>query len=84
MVKTYGNPTEKITFNMPKELKMEVERLKNEMKVSLSSIYNEAIANYIKEKEMQRWSRGASRALQDEDYSAISKDLADNGDIYEY
>jgi hypothetical protein len=48
MVNTYGNSFEKVTFNMPIELKQEVLALKDELKISLSAIYNEAIANYIK------------------------------------
>lgn len=35
--------TEKITFNMPVELKNQVMQLKDELKVSLSTIYNEAV-----------------------------------------
>ena len=43
MVSATGKSMEKVTFNMSTELKMQVMALKKELKVSLSSIYNEAI-----------------------------------------
>jgi len=86
MVNRYSsNSFEKVTFNIPSELKEQVIALKDELKVSLSSIYNEAIANYLKQKELEKWKRGVSLALQDNDYMALSKELEnDNGDLYEY
>jgi len=86
MVNRYSNSSfEKVTFNIPSELKEQVIALKDELKVSLSSIYNEAIANYIKQKELEKWKRGVSLALQDSEYMALSKELGDdNGDLYEY
>ncbi len=86
MVNRYSsNSFEKVTFNIPSELKEQVIALKDELKVSLSSIYNEAIANYLKQKELEKWKRGVSLALQDNDYMALSKELGnDNGDLYEY
>ena len=53
---------------MPIELKEQVLALKDELKLSLSAIYNEAIANYIKQKELERWRRGVSLALKDKEY----------------
>jgi len=85
MVNSYGSTMEKVTFNIPTELKEQVIALKDELKVSLSSIYNEAIANYIKQKELEKWKRGVDMALADQEYMALSKELgSDNGDIYEY
>ena len=48
MVNGQSNSIEKVTFNIPTELKEQVMLLKDELKVSLSSIYNEAITNYLK------------------------------------
>ena len=48
MVNIHSNSIEKVTFNIPTELKKQVIELKNELKISLSSIYNEAIENYVK------------------------------------
>lgn len=86
MVNTYSsNSFEKVTFNIPSELKEQVMALKEELKVSLSSIYNEAIANYLQQKELENWQKGVSLALQDKEYMAFSKELGnDNGDLYEY
>jgi len=85
MVNTYGTSIEKVTFNIPLELKEQVITLKDELKVSLSAIYNEAIANYIKQKELEKWQKGVDMALNDKEYMALTKELgSDNGDIYEY
>ena len=85
MVNTYGTSIEKVTFNIPLELKEQVVILKDELKVSLSAIYNEAIANYIQQKELEKWQRGVDMALNNKEYMALTKELgSDNGDIYEY
>ena len=85
MVNTYGTSIEKVTFNIPLELKEQVIILKDELKVSLSAIYNEAIANYIQQKELEKWQKGVNMALADQEYMALTKELgSDNGDIYEY
>ena len=76
---------EKVTFNMPTELKDQVIALKEDLQISLSAIYNEAIANYLKQKEIERWRRGVSMALVDKEYMALAKEMgSDNGDLYEY
>jgi len=85
MAQIYGNQFEKVTFNIPVELKEQVMALKEELHVSLSTIYNEAITKYIKQKELDKWQKGVSLALEDKEYIALSQELgSDNGDIYEY
>ncbi len=85
MVKTYGNEVEKVTFNISVELKEQVMALKEELHVSLSHIYNEAIANHLKQNELDKWQKGVSLALDDKAYMALTSELAqDNGDVYEY
>jgi len=85
MVQTYGNQIEKVTFNIPVELKEQVVALKEELHVSLSTIYNEAITNYLKQKELDKWQKGVSLALQDTEYMSLTKELgSDAGDVYEY
>ncbi len=85
MAQTYSNNVEKVTFNIPIELKEQVVALKEELHVSLSTIYNEAIVNYLKQKELDKWQKGVSLALEDKEYIALSKELgSDNGDFYEY
>ena len=85
MVETYGNQVEKVTFNIPVELKEQVMALKEELHVSLSSIYNEAIANHLKQKELDKWKKGVALALEDKDYVSLTKELGkDAGDVYGY
>jgi len=85
MALSQNNSMEKVTFNIPTELKEQVIALKEDLQVSLSAIYNEAIANYLKQKEIERWSRGVSMALEDKEYMALAQEMgSDNGDLYEY
>ena len=85
MAQTYGNQIEKVTFNIPVELKEQVVALKEELHVSLSTIYNDAIVNYLKQKELDKWQKGVNLALGDKSYMALIQEIAsDNGDIYEY
>ena len=85
MAQTYSNNVEKVTFNIPVELKEQVVALKDELHVSLSTIYNEAIANYLKQKELDKWKKGVTLAMKDKDYLDLTKELgSDNGDVYEY
>ena len=63
--------TEKITFNMPVELKNQVMQLKDELKVSLSMICNEAVRNYVWQKELERWKTAAENAAKDKKYTSI-------------
>ena len=85
MALSQNSSMEKVTFNIPTELKEQVIALKEDLQISLSAIYNEAIANYLKQKEMERWSRGVSMALEDDEYMALVKEMgSDNGDLYEY
>lgn len=77
--------TEKVTFNMPVTLKHKLYELRDEMKVSLSSMYNEAISNYIREKELLRWQRAAELACQDDDYmQTLQENQNEDGKLYEY
>ena len=66
-----NSSTEKITFNMPVELKNQVMQLKDELKVSLSTIYNEAVKNYVQQKELERWRTAAENAAKDKKYTSI-------------
>jgi len=85
MAQIYSNNVEKVTFNIPVELKEQVVALKEELHVSLSTIYNEAISNYIKQKELDKWQKGVSLALDDKEYMDLTEELgSDTGDVYEY
>ncbi len=85
MVLSQNSSMEKVTFNMPTELKEQVIALKEDLQISLSAIYNEAIANYLKQKEIEKWRRGISMALEDKEYLAPAKEMgSESGDLYEY
>ena len=85
MANLYGNSYEKVTFNMPLELKEKVLALKEELDKPLSAIYNEAIAAYIKQKELQKWERGVELALNDSEYmNTLKENSFESGDTYEY
>ena len=76
---------EKVTFNIPSELKQEVVKLKNELNVSLNTIYNNAISEYIKKQEMKKWKKGVELASKNREYLQDSQELSDVGvEIYEY
>ena len=85
MALSQNNSMEKVTFNIPTELKEQVIALKEDLQISLSAIYNEAIANYLKQKEIERWNQGVSMALKDKEYMVLAQEMgSDNGDLYEY
>ncbi len=85
MALSQNSSMEKVTFNIPTELKEQVIALKEDLQISLSAIYNEAIANYLKQKEIERWSQGVSMALKDKEYMVLAQEMgSDNGDLYEY
>ena len=91
MVKLYGKgysmiSTEKVTFNLPIELKAKVNELKEELHTSLSSIYVEAIKEYVKKQEEKKWIKGFELASSDKDYQEFCEELgnSDDGGLYEY
>ena len=78
------NSMEKVTFNIPSDLKQEVLKLKEEMKVSLNTIYKNAIADYIKKQELKKWEDAVKKASQNREYTQELKEMTDSGvEIYE-
>lgn len=77
--------SEKITVTIPFELKERLVALKEEMHLSVSAIYKEALEFYLKQKEIEKWERGAELAAEDEEYMAFVNEMGnDVGDIYDY
>lgn len=77
--------TQKVTFNLPTELKDEVLKLKDELEVSLNTIYKNAIAEYVEKQEIKRWEEAAKMASKDEKYLALCEELSKTKeDLYEY
>lgn len=77
--------SEKITVTIPFELKEQLLVLKNELHTSISAIYKEALESYMKQKEIEKWEKGAKMASKDDKYISFTNELnQDSGDIYEY
>ena len=77
--------TQKVTFNLPADLKDEVLKLKDELHVSLNTIYKNAIAEYIEKQEIKKWEEAAKIASKDEKYLVLCEELSNTKeDLYEY
>ncbi|MFA6759554.1 MAG: hypothetical protein WCR69_00720 [Sulfuricurvum sp.] len=78
--------TQKITINIPLELKEQLNELKDEMQTTLSSIYVEAIKKYLRDQEVAKWTRGFELASEDKQYQNLCKEYgsAECGGVYEY
>jgi len=76
---------EKVSFNLPSDIKSEVVKLKETMHVSLNTIYKTAIAEYVQRQEVKRWEDAAKVASQDKEYQKLCKELSETEeDFYEY
>ena len=77
--------TQKVTFNLPMDLKDEVLKLKDDLKISLNTIYKNAIAEYVEKQEIKKWEEAAKIASKDKEYLALSEVLGNvKEDLYEY
>ena len=77
--------TQKVTFNLPVDLKDEVLKLKDELQVSLNTIYKNAIAEYVEKQEIKKWEEAAKTASKDKKYLALCEELSNTKeDLYEY
>lgn len=77
--------TEKITVSIPSELKRQLFDLKDELHISMSAIFREALESYAAKKEIERWEKGAKLASVDKNYLSFVEDVNGcNGDLYEY
>jgi len=75
----------KVTFNISPDLKKDLVILKNELKVSFNTIYNNALKEYVKKQELKKWEQGAIKASKNKEYLKECRDIADSGvEIYEY
>lgn len=82
MAQTYGNHVEKVTFDISAELKEQVMALAEELHMPFSHISNEAVVDYLRQRELDRWEEGVELALDDMAYMALSSELgADAGDM---
>lgn len=82
----YGKQkSEKITVTIPHDLKERVAELKDELHLSVSAIYKEALEYYLRKKEIERWEKGADMAARDKEYMDFVQEISsDIGDVYDY
>lgn len=66
---------EKVTFNIPSSLKKKATLLKDEMNISMSTLYKEAIEAYVREKEILKWQKAADM---------MSDEYEDNPELKEW
>ena len=71
---------EKVTISVPSDLKKQVLSLKDELHTSISSIYKEAIEEYLKQKELQKWRTASTMASNDKEYMKFVKEISDSLD----
>ena len=77
--------TEKVTFNLPSDIKEEVIKLKEAMNISLNTIYKTAILEYLQKQEIKKWEEGAKKASKNKEYRDLCEELGDTGgELYEY
>ena len=85
MTSTKNTNINKVTFNISSDLKKDLVTLKNELKVSLNTIYNNALKEYVKKQELKKWEQGAIKASQNKDYLKKCRSIGNSGvEIYEY
>ena len=75
---------EKVTINLPTDLKQKIIDIKKEHNLSMSAIYVEAIKKYIEDLELKKWEDAVLKASKDKDYINLLKDNLNSGDAYEY
>ncbi len=75
---------QKVTFQLPADLKESLNRLKEEMGVSLSAIYTEALREYVKKQEARRWREAALKARKEYETAPQALQNLDQDGFYEY
>jgi len=76
---------EKITFNLPSDLKAEVVKLKDELSVSMNSIFSNAIDEYIKQMQRKKLRQEALDAVDEYKKNPERLELYNfEEEIYEY
>jgi len=76
--------TEKVTFNIEKELKTKMLDLKEDMSKSLSTLYNQAIKEFIERREVAKWKKASELASKDRHYLKTIELGEDSGEFYNY
>lgn len=76
---------EKVTITLPTQMKEEVAKLKEEMKISMNSIYQTAIQEYVKKKNREKLKLEASQMIEEYKTNPEMRELSNfQEDIVEY
>jgi hypothetical protein len=76
---------EKVTVVLPKNLKHDVEELKKTLKISMNSIYQLAIAEYVDKKRREKLRIEAASMMEEYNLNSELLELSSfQEDIYEY
>lgn len=76
---------EKITIILPAQIKQEIVKLKDDLKISMNSIYQEAIEEYVKKKNREKLRKEASLMVEEYNNNSEMIELANfEEDIVEY
>lgn len=76
---------EKVTFNIPSDLKERASRLKDELHISMSALYKEAIDAYVKQKEREKWENAAQLMRKEyENSPELQEWIAFEDEIYDH
>ena len=85
MVLAKDRDIQKVTVTIPSDLKQKAVELKQSLDISLNSIFNTALEEYLKKQELAKWEKGAKLASKNKEYIKNSKELSDMSDsVYEY
>jgi len=78
--------TVKDTVYLPVEIKEKALQFKKSLKISLSTLYRTAIAEYLDRKELEKWENGAKIAAENKEYVKHSKELSNTTgeELHEY
>ncbi len=81
-----NNPSvEKVTFNIPTDLKKRAVQLKDELHISMSALYKDAIDTYVKQKEREKWENAAKMMCSEYENSLELKEWVEFEDeTYDY
>ena len=75
----------KVTITLPLQIKQEVEQLKSDLKMSMNSIYQTAIQEYVKQKNREKLRQEAKDMVEEYKTNSEMIELADfEEDIIEY
>ncbi len=66
---------QKITIAIPSDLKNKIEKLQEELEISIDTIFTNALKEYIQNQEMKKWKNGAKLASKDKKYMKLCQEL---------